>query len=231
MARWKAGWSCYSQKGKKMRRRRRIQWGGFVGVFTELNRTVLLCPLTATLHTSCLGQRLKGEAGSVVNMWLHAEIPRPASPPPHHLSVRIIEQHIMCSQCAVLSCSSLCYHQQGQRFHYNVRWTRKLWIDSGGAAATLRHHEGQIYPDLNSHSCLFNYRKEEDLCKISAKMWCQVRKILLFSYRWRLKFAKRRSSPKNISGASPSIKVHLTFHEHGRGGVCDIFGVNGSFKG
>lgn len=82
-------------------------------------------PADSDITYRCLDQELKGEVDSLANMWLHAAIPRPAPPPLHHLSARIIEQHIMCSHCAVLSCSSHRYHQQGQRFHCNVWRTRK----------------------------------------------------------------------------------------------------------
>lgn len=106
-----------------------------------------------------LGQELKGEVESVANMWLHTAIPRPASPPLHHLSARIIEQHIMCSHCAVLSCSSHCYHKRGQRFHSNV-WRTRKYLDallrrSCSAQAEL-NPDGTLIYTWNTAACLFS---------------------------------------------------------------------------
>lgn len=132
------GWLVAPQSGGEGEREeveRMIHWGGWVccdAVQPNWKPSRSALPADGSgggtwPHPLLLlpGRELKGEVESVVNIWLQAAIPRPASPPPHHLSVRIIEQRIMCSHCAMLSCSSQCYHQQqGQRFHCNVWRTR-----------------------------------------------------------------------------------------------------------
>lgn len=176
-------WLVAPQSGREGERSwRMIQRGAFVRMFTELNPTFPLCPLMATSRPGRTGRGLKGEVESVVNMWLQAAIPRPASPPPHHLSVRIIEQHIMCSGCAVLSCSSRCYHPQGQRFNYSVRRTRKtlnwLWRSNSNTQTPA----GTDFSPVKV-TFLLVFTQEENVCDMFAQMWQwgQIfnRKILL----------------------------------------------------
>lgn len=127
--------------------------------------------LPATSRTGRPGWGLKGEVESVVNMWLYAAIPRPASPPLHHLSVRIIEQHIMCSHCTVLSRSSQCYHQQGQRFHCNVWRTRKTLDRLWRSSRNTQTPGGTDLSWIKLTYLLSFTKKRSNLCEIFAQVW------------------------------------------------------------
>lgn len=130
---WLAGRTAVWEKGHE--KWRMTWWSGFVGMLrshrAKPGLPALLADGNITYRRSSRG--LKGEVESVVNMWLHTAIPRPASPPLHHLSVRIIEQHITCSRCSVLSCSVIANKAKGSTAMFGGQ--EKLWIDSWTAAA------------------------------------------------------------------------------------------------